>query len=703
MRSKLIHLVLSLSMGLALLVPASEARAELTCGALPEFVNLFLRGHVLYSDLDDELERRAVENYILSMDRSRTLLTEAEARALQESMAGVFDEIRTGRCSRITDVHKEFVRRHEAAAKLVRAYVSRPDYTVDESASLVLDPEERGYPKTPAERDELTHRLVHFQMSNYVSNGTEMEEAKEKLVRRYERRLKRALELSKDEVYSGFLDSFASALDPHSNYLSAKVLEDFRIGMSLSLEGIGVALSEQDGYAVAERIIPGGAAERHGKLKPKDKIIAVAQEDDEFVDIIDMPLRDAVTLIRGKAGTTVGLTVLRQGEQAEKFNIRIVRDKIDLAEQAAKLRFEERDVNGQAYKLAILELPSFYGDSDPTKRQCTDDVKRLLAEVNEAKADGLLLDLSRNGGGLLQHAVTISGFFIREGEVVGIEDARGRRQILADRDEDVLYSGPMVVYTSRVSASASEILAGALKDYGRAVIVGDDHTFGKGTVQTVSQLPGNNGALKVTTALFYRPGGQSTQHAGVGADVVVPSLLSSDDYGEKTQRFSLPPQRTSPFIGDEANAKAGDDRWDPIHEDLTALLSERSATRQADDTEFMELREQLAEARDDDGVVLLSELLKEREERNGKKDDEGEATDEGAAAEAEPAAEAAEAKPDEAGKTDGETTPDTETAAADEEEDPSTPQLEEALRVLTDLVTLSQQRSVARKEPRPES
>ena len=381
MHMKLIKTALTLLVGLAVLTPPGQARAELTCGALPEFVRLFLRSHVLYNQLDDEIEQRAIENYVLSMDRSRTLLTEPEAQALRESLVGVFAQISGGQCIRIADVHKVFVRRHEAAAKFVRQYVKQDDYAVDESTSLVLDPEQRGYPATPAARDELTRGMVHFQMSNYVSNGTELSEAKDKLVRRYERRLKRSLEVSKDEIYSSFLDAFALALDPHSNYLSAKVLEDFRIGMSLSLEGIGVALSEQDGYAVAERIIPGGAAERHGKLQPKDKIIAVAQENDEFVDIIDMPLRDAVTLIRGKAGTTVGLTVLRQGDTNEKFNIQIVRDKIDLAEQAAKLRFEEREVGGETYKLAILELPSFYGDSDPSKRQCTDDVKKLLSEV----------------------------------------------------------------------------------------------------------------------------------------------------------------------------------------------------------------------------------------------------------------------------------------------------------------------------------
>ncbi|MHC4422876.1 MAG: S41 family peptidase, partial [Planctomycetota bacterium] len=621
---------------------------------------------VRYHELDEEITQRSIENYLLRLDPSRTLLTEPEVEEIRASLGGVFDEVRAGRCTLLTALHKRLVLEHERAAKFVRDFVSSESYEIDTTASLVLDPEVRGYPKNDEARDDLLRSLVHFQMSNYVSNDTELAEAKKKLIRRYERRLRRFLDTTSDETYAAFLDAFASALDPHSNYLSARVLEDFRIGMSLSLEGIGVALSEQDGYAVAERIIPGGAADQHNVLRPKDKIIGVAQEGEEFVDIIDMPLRDAVSLIRGKAGTKVGLTILRQGEKTEKFNIEIVRAKIDLTEQAAKLHFEEHEADDKTFKLAILKLPSFYGDSDPSKRQCTDDVAGLLRQVQEQKADGLLLDLSRNGGGLLQHAVTISGFFIRKGEVVGIENARGRRQILADRDDGILYSGPMVVHTSRVSASASEILAGALKDYGRAVIVGDDHTFGKGTVQTVSQLPADNGALKVTTALFFRPGGLSTQHSGVDADIVLPSALSSDDYGEKSQRYSLPPQETTPFLGDDANTTAAALRWDPVQGDLVTLLAERSRSRVASSEEFEEIRERLAEAEESQGVVRVDELMKRREE-------EATGADE------------------------------VEDPAAEEDEEPPTPQLEEAIRILSDLVALSQQHTAARDASRPES
>jgi carboxyl-terminal processing protease len=371
--------------------------------------------------------------------------------------------------------------------------------------------------------------------------------------------------------------------------------------------------------------------------------------DGEFVDIIDMPLREAVALIRGKAGSQVGLTVLREGEDTERFNVAIVRDKIDLEEQAASLRIEEREIDARKLKLAVLELPSFYGDSDPTQRQATKDVERLLRQATEAGVDGLLLDLSRNGGGLLQHAVTVSGFFLRSGAIVAIENSDGDRQIQRDHDRAVLYSGPLVVLTSRVSASASEILAGALRDYRRAVIVGDDHTFGKGTVQTVSTLPHGDGALKITTQLFFRPGGLSTQHDGVRSDVVVPSLLAGEEYGEKAQPYSIPPHETAPFLSDSANDP--DAPWVPVSESVLAELGRRSQRRVEASAEFDEIRKKVDERAKRPAAVQVAEFLAEREEARS---------------------DAGEALPD---------------PAAPKPEEPR-PEVEEALSVLADLVTL---------------
>jgi len=661
MRLKSLPLLPALALLAAVPALPAPARAELACEAVWQLAQNFVRFHIRERRISEEIERRTIDNYLRRIDSSASLFLAGEVDALRASLSGIFARIQKGDCSQLTALHARAVEGHRQALEYVRAFVGSPDYAVDSTIELVLDPDRRGFPASAEERDQILRKFVHFQISNYLAGETPLEEAKRRLVHRYELRHERTAELRSEELLAEFLDSFATALDPHSNYLSADVLEDFQIHMTLSLEGIGVALAERDGYAVAERIIPGGAADRNAFLCPKDKIIAVApQGDGEFVDVIDMPLRDVVDLIRGRKGTRVGLSVLREGHKAERFNVTIERDTIDLAEQAAKLRFEERAVGGRKLKLAVLNLPSFYGDADPNKRQSTNDVATLLRQVSEAKADGLLLDLSRNGGGLLEHAVRISGYFLRRGAIVGIQDALGRQQELDDDDDGVLYAGPLVVHTSRLSASASEILAGALRDYGRAVITGDGHTFGKGTVQTVSTLDAGQGALKITTAMFFRPGGKSTQNDGVESDVLVPSRFMNEEIGEKSQRYPLPAVAVPPFLGPSANApREGDSHWRAVGGPQLAKLSEQSRIRQAGNPEFAEIHESLRQERESAGVVKLADILKEKAEGNGKK----------AAAE-EPAEEPA--------RSCGQ--------KAEEEERP--PQLEEALSVLADWVLL---------------
>jgi carboxyl-terminal processing protease len=652
----------------ALASAATPTAAQLRCENIPQLARQYLKNHVSQSLLSPEVEERTIDTYLRRNDPSRSLLLSRDVALARVSMAGVFNRMREGDCSQLMSLQTKLIERHQQTEEFVRAFVTRDDYAIDESVELLLDPDKRGYPKTAEERNGLVRSLVHFQISNYLGAGEPLDEAKRRLVHRY-----RIAELEEVDLYSSFMDSFAMSLDPHSNYLSSDVLEDFRITMSLSLEGIGVALSERDGYSVVERIIPGGAAARlEDGLRPKDKIIAVAEDGSDPVSIIDMPLREAVSLIRGKKGSRVHLTVLRQEEKTERFPLTIVRDKIDLAEQAAKLRYETREIDGTTYKLAIIELPSFYGDSNPTQRQCTADMERLLAQVKEEGADGLLLDLSRNGGGLLEHAVRISGFFIRKGEIVGVQNTRGQLSVLPDRDDRILYSGPMVVHTSRVSASAPEILAGALKDYKRAVITGDDHTFGKGTVQTVTPLPPGQGALKITTALFFRPGGRSTQNDGVTADVVIPSLLSSEDFGEKTQRYALSGERIAPFLSSYANAIGPGDRWSGVSSPKLAELSARSSERTLASEEFADIRSKIEEARANDGMIRLADILKEREEAKAEEENGS------------GGGSAATDKPDTV-----ETAEKTDAAGGEEAEDELSPQVEEALNVLADLVALS--------------
>ncbi len=649
---------------------------ELDCPHSWELIQNLLKRHISFRALNPELRERAIDTYIERIDPSKSLYLSDEVKRLRGRLVGVFFAVQNGECQVLDDIQVDLASRYARMEKDVREFVSSPSYALDTDVRLILDPEKRGHPQDETARLDLVHRLVHFQISNYLSSDMDLAQAKERLIHRYELMTKQAKEVKPRDTYAEFLNAFAGALDPHSTYYTPEAVEDFEIQMSLSLDGIGVALSSKDGYSVVERVIPGGATDKLGVLEPGDKIIAVGQQGESPVDIIDLPLRDVVAMIRGKRGTKVRLTVLRQSDETSRFDVEIERDEVTIEDAAATLEFQDVTVGGKKRKLAVLDLPTFYGDQDPSKRQSGRDVRDLLRQVQEAKADGLLLDLSRNGGGKLESSVEIAGLFIRQGGVVAVKDVFSDVQVLADQDAEIAYSGPLVILTSRITASASEIVAGAMKDYGRAVIVGDDHTFGKGTVQSFVHQPGRLGAIKVTTALFFRPGGTSTQHDGVAADVVLPSLFATDDLGERYTPYSLKTQVIPSFLGvlgRISNVPHGD--WKPIDANVLAELQRRSTARIIGNEEFIEINEKLAKRAQEDDVIHLAEFIKEREEEEA----EIEAKD-GIAVKAikpdakgasQPAPAAAKAKP-----------------AVEEEKPEPTPQRVEALRILGDLVEL---------------
>ena len=351
----------------------------------------------------------------------------------------------------------------------------------------------------------------------------------------------------------------------------------------------------------------------------------MAQDGKKPVDVIDMDLRDIIKLIRGKKGTRVTLTILRQAEQTDRFDVTITRDKIDIKEQKARIDYETRTVNGRQYRFGVIELPSFYGDEKENK-SAYEDVKSLLAEARQRQVDGIVLDLSRNGGGLLGEAVRIAGLFLGKGGIVATKDSQDQVTILASgsaaagmggsgasvvkfpaEPPGALYTGPLVVLTSRLSASASEIVAGALKDYRRAVIVGADHTFGKGSVQELSSLPRGLGGMKITTALFFLPGGKSTQKMGVEADVPLPTWFILEDIGERALDYPLPVQAIAPFIGAPGNATPP---WKPLEQPLLAELEARSRARVAKDAKFAEITKSNEEAAAKKGIIRLADLRK---------------------------------------------------------------------------------------------
>lgn len=712
----------ALGLGLVLFVGSAVAPSgaeayktqELNCSNSWDLVQSLLKRHISFRGLDTELRSRAIDAYIERIDPSKTLFLSSEIKTLRGRLTGVFFAVQNGECDLLDDIQIDLVKRYERMQNDVTAFVAAEGYALDTDVRLILDPEKRGHPVDDESRIRLLERLVHFQMSNYLSSDMETDKAKEKLIHRYELMSKRARELEPRDTYGNFLNAFASALDPHSAYYPPEADEDFQIQMSLSLDGIGVALSSKDGYSVVERIIPGGATDKSDALDPGDKIIAVAQDGEDPVDIIDMSLRDVVSMIRGERGTTVKLTILRKTDTTERLEVSIIRDKVTIEDAAATLEIQEVEGEGEGKtrKLAIIDLPTFYGDADPSKRQSGRDVRDLLRQAREKNVDGVLLDLSRNGGGKLDSSREIAGLFIREGGVVAVKNVFSEVQVLRDPADDIVYDGPLVILTSRITASASEIVAGALQDYGRAIIVGDDHTFGKGTVQSYVNQPGRLGALKVTTALFFRPGGASTQHAGVAADIVLPSLFATDDLGERYAPYSLGSQKITPFLGKAEpvsrfpfgnSSSSNPVPWAPLSEDLMSALRDRSAARVSQNEEFTKINERLAKIAAQDDVVHLAELLEERKEAEaesnaetdsedassepnpeGKMDETGEKLDPGPQ----------QSRDQESNKVDESATPsgksDPSSEEDDEKKDEPTPQRLEALRILSDLVELQE-------------
>lgn len=616
-------LAMSLALGAAIPTQSEGAFASpgMQCVLLPQLFDAYMKGHYLHKTMTDQIRSNAIEQLIKNMDPSKTLLLDSDVAQLRAQTQQIFSSIQKGDCTLLEKAYTRLAERAKENEDFVRGFLNKT-YQLDETAEIRLDPDKRKFPATVTEKQDILKGLIHFQISNYLLTKMKLEEAKSQLVHRYELITKRIKERQGENPVNGFAEAFASALDPHSSYLSPDNLEDFQIGMQLSLEGIGAQLSSEDGFTVIEDTIPGGGAEKTGMLKPKDKIIAVAQENQKPAPVIDMDLRDVVKLIRGKKGTKVILTILRQGEKTETFDLAIVRDKIDMKDSAAKITYETRTIGNRKVKLGVIDLPSFYGGGGKGGRSCSADVRALLEEAKREKAEGIVLNLARNGGGLLDEAVKISGLFIHRGGVVATKDSAKNKQVLEDQDDSVAWKGPLVVLISRFSASASEILAGALQDYRRALIVGSDHTFGKGSVQAVVNLPPGLGAMKVTTGMFFIPGGKSTQHSGVTSDIVLPPVYAIEDVGEKTLDYSLPAQSMEPFVSAESNSSRAELRWDPIDAKLVPVLATRSRERVGKNSKFAEIKREIEEAAKNKGVVKLSELRKKsaREKEKEKKE-----------------------------------------------------------------------------------
>jgi len=467
------------------------------------------------------------------------------------------------------------------------------------------------------------------QISATLPKKTDDEEIIETLSHRYHRNLRFFKDWNSDDVLQVYLTALARVYDPHSDYLGHAQLEQFSIGMNLSLFGIGAELLSEDGYCKIRRLLPGGPAIKSKLIKENDRIVAVAQSNQPPVDIVDMSLSKAVQLIRGPKGTEVRLTIIPAGEDAATRKVvSLIRDEIPLTESAAKAKLIELpDARGGTLRLGVIDLPSFYATFDtsvskdkPEPKSTTVDVAKLLSKLKRENVAGIILDLRHNGGGSLEEAIRLTGLFIKTGPVVQVRETDGTVEEAVDRDPALLYDGPLLVLTSRRSASASEILAGALQDYGRALIVGDASTHGKGTVQSVNQLrpfiqtrdrslTNDPGALKLTIKKFFRPSGVSTQLKGVVPDIILPSLANeSKDIGESALDNPLPWDTIESAKFDHFN----------LVDPYLAELRKRSAERIAADKDFAYVREDIEQFRERQADKTISlnqqQRLEEQEE-----------------------------------------------------------------------------------------
>ncbi|MEP5566684.1 MAG: carboxy terminal-processing peptidase [Halioglobus sp.] len=495
----------------------------------------------------DDLSSQHLDAYINSLDGSKMFLTAADIEEFQQYRTVMDDQLPEGNLDAGFAIFNRFQdrlrTRLESINENLPEMVAAMDFTIDEYYDL--DTEDRTWATEQSELDERWRKHLKNQVLSLRLADKPAEEIPETLGRRYTNQLKRVKQYNNQDVFQIYANALTELYDPHTNYFSPRRSENFNINMSLSLEGIGAVLQAEDEYTKVARLVPKGPADKQGDLEPSDKIVGVGQgEDGEIEDVVGWRLDEVVELIRGPKDSTVRLQVIPGKSKAtdERKTITIVRNKVKLEEQSAQKEILEIPNGDSTLKVGVIDIPAFYIDFEAMRRgdkdykSTTRDVKILLKELQEEGVDGLVVDLRNNGGGSLQEANELTGLFIEYGPTVQIRHSSRRVWRDGKRLKSDYYEGPLVVLINRLSASASEIFAGAIQDYERGIIVGD-RSFGKGTVQTLSPL--TEGQLKITESKFYRISGDSTQHRGVVPDLAFPSLFDTEEIGESSLDHAL--------------------------------------------------------------------------------------------------------------------------------------------------------------------
>jgi carboxyl-terminal processing protease len=560
--------------------------------------DIIAREHYRRAPLDDRLSSLILDRYLDAIDSGRSYFYASDIAEFEKYRYELDDAIKAGNVEPAFVIFRRFQQRsRERMAYAIDLLSKKPDFDVDES--LAFDREKEPWPANTAEMNELWRKRVKNDALSLITAGKQWPEAADILRKRYEHVARRMDQSKPEDVFEAFMNAFVLSLDPHSNYFSARNSEEYNIQMSLSYEGIGASLQLTDDYVTVIDVIAGGPAAVSGKLAANDRITAVGEgKNGELTDVIGWRLDDVVQKIRGPGGTLVRLQLLPAGAapgSAQKV-VEFTRNRVSLEAQASHKAMRTVQRNGRDVKVGIITVPSFYQDYDASRagakdfRSTTRDVQRLIGELRKDGAEVLIMDLRANGGGYLPEAESLTGLFIDRGPVVQLRDTTGRIEVDDDPDPAIFYNGPLIVLVDRFSASASEIFAGAIQDYGRGLIVGQQ-TYGKGTVQNAHPLnytifgrKPELGQLNVTIGKYYRITGESTQDRGVTPDISIPSLIDANEVGESTRDRALPWDHIEPA----AFKVEGDLK------PMTGVLQKLHDERTSDSADFRYLREDIA-------------------------------------------------------------------------------------------------------------
>ena len=617
-----------------------------------------LKHHYRRLEFDNSLSSQVLDSYLEDLDPNRQYFLASDIREFERYRNKLDDQLSDGQLEAGYTIFNRFQKRLETRLEKLLDIIENDleSLTFDDEETVLVDRGEAPWAADEAALDAIWQRQLKNAVLSMRLNDSSLDDIRTRLTRRYESQLKRINQNTPEDVFQVYINALTQTFDPHTNYFTPHNSENFDISMSRSLEGIGAVLQYEDGYTKVVRLVPGGPAAKSGQLKPADRIVGVSQDDEAPEPVIGLRLDEVVDQIRGPKGTKVNLEIIPAGSASEHDTrtITIERNKVVLEEQAAKKDVITIQRDGEAMKLGIIEIPAFYLDfaafhrGDPNYTSTTSDVAKLLVELRKENIDGLVIDLRNNGGGSLLEVNKLVSLFINRGPTVQVRESRGRVSIEGDKFPGVLYAGPMAVMVNRFSASASEIFAGAMQDYGRALIVGDQ-TYGKGTVQTLLDL--NHGKLKMTNAKFYRVSGSSNQNLGIVPDVDMPSLIDKDEVGESSLPNALPwdeidsakYQRVSdivpylPQLREKHSSRIDKDPEFIYVESLRKLLEEnrnrielslneknRTATQKALDSERLAIENSRRKSRDEEPLGSIKELrdLEEQRALDPESDDE---------------------------------------------------------------------------------